>query len=195
MISRRSVALALSIALLSGPAWSASGNAVKLFDTDNDGTLDLAEVKKVAAGLFAKLDPDRDGTLDARAALRGLHEGARDAGVTFRETVAVRDLLVREGRVVGVVTDDGEIVGDKVVVAVGIWGAELLKRHGIALPLFPVQHPYFTTAPLAVLDGATAPSRHPMVRTWRTSSTCASTATGSASAGTTTRPRRRRWRR
>lgn len=70
MISRRSVALALTIALLSGPAWSASGNAVKTFDTDNDGTLDLAEVKKAAAALFAKLDPDHGGTLDARE-LRG----------------------------------------------------------------------------------------------------------------------------
>ena len=48
MISRRSIALALTIALSAGPAWSASGNAVKSFDTDSDGTLDLAEVKKAA---------------------------------------------------------------------------------------------------------------------------------------------------
>ncbi|MET4388176.1 Ca2+-binding EF-hand superfamily protein [Bradyrhizobium sp. F1.4.3] len=70
MITRRSVALGLTIALLAGPAWSASGSAVKMFDTDNDGTLDLAEVKKAAAALFAKLDPDHDGTLDMRE-LRG----------------------------------------------------------------------------------------------------------------------------
>lgn len=70
MISRRSVALALTTAMLSGPAWAASGTAIKMFDTDNDGTLDLAEVKKAAAATFTKLDPDRDGTLDARE-LRG----------------------------------------------------------------------------------------------------------------------------
>lgn len=70
MMSRRSIALALTIAVLSGPAWSASGSAVKMFDTDNDGTLDLAEVKKAASALFAKLDADHDGTLDARE-LRG----------------------------------------------------------------------------------------------------------------------------
>lgn len=70
MITRRSVALALTFAVVSGPAWPASGNAVKMFDTDNDGTLDLAEVKKAAATLFAKLDPDHDGTLDVRE-LRG----------------------------------------------------------------------------------------------------------------------------
>ncbi len=66
MISRRSVAFALAGLLLGGPAWAASRNAVKMFDTDNDGTLDLAEVKKAASALFARLDPDHDGTLDAR---------------------------------------------------------------------------------------------------------------------------------
>ncbi len=70
MTSIRPAALALMIALLSGPALAASGNAVKMFDTDNDGTLDLAEVKKAASAMFTKLDPDRDGTLDARE-LRG----------------------------------------------------------------------------------------------------------------------------
>lgn len=70
MMSIHPVALVLMIAMLSGPALAASGNAVKMFDTDNDGTLDLAEVKKAASAMFAKLDPDRDGTLDARE-LRG----------------------------------------------------------------------------------------------------------------------------
>ncbi|OAF18687.1 calcium-binding protein [Bradyrhizobium neotropicale] len=70
MISRRSIALALTNVLFAGPVWSASGNVIKMFDTDNDGTLDLAEAKKAAAALFAKLDPDHDGTLDARE-LRG----------------------------------------------------------------------------------------------------------------------------
>ena len=70
MISRRSMTFALVGTLLGGPAWSAPRDPVKMFDTDNDGTLDLAEVKKAATALFAKLDPDHDGTLDARE-LRG----------------------------------------------------------------------------------------------------------------------------
>ncbi|WP_027574619.1 calcium-binding protein [Bradyrhizobium sp. WSM1743] len=93
MISRRSIALALTIALSAGPAWSASGNAVKLFD---NGTLDLAEVKKAAAALFAKLDPDHDGTLDARE-LRGrltakelaAADPDRDGTLTLDEYLAV----------------------------------------------------------------------------------------------------------
>jgi Ca2+-binding EF-hand superfamily protein len=67
MISRRSIFL-LSGAFLAGrwsPAWAASGqDPIKMFDLDSDGTLDLGEVKKAAAELFTRLDPDHDGTLD-----------------------------------------------------------------------------------------------------------------------------------
>jgi Ca2+-binding EF-hand superfamily protein len=75
MISRRSILLTLAaVALTDGtlPVLAASrrSDPIRMFDTDNDGTLDLAEVKKAASALFAKLDRDHDGTLDARE-LRG----------------------------------------------------------------------------------------------------------------------------
>jgi hypothetical protein len=70
MITRRSVVLTMLIAtfaLENLPALAASrANRIKLFDTDNDGTLDLAEVKKAESALFTKLDRDHDGTLDRR---------------------------------------------------------------------------------------------------------------------------------
>jgi EF hand/EF-hand domain pair len=62
---------ALAAILLSSPAVVARQiDPIKMFDTDNDSTLDLAEVKKAASALFSKLDPDHDGTLDKRE-LRG----------------------------------------------------------------------------------------------------------------------------
>src|SRR3569833_4122448 len=72
MISRSFVGVALAAVLaFSGSALAKDrANPVKMFDTDNDGTLDLAEVKKAASAMFAKLNPDQDGTLDARE-LRG----------------------------------------------------------------------------------------------------------------------------
>lgn len=73
MISRRSILLTFATATLSGaclPAWAAPRNPIRMFDTDNDGTLDLPEVKKAASALFARLDRDHDGTLDKRE-LRG----------------------------------------------------------------------------------------------------------------------------
>ena len=71
MISRRSILLTLATATLCGgslPALARSRrtNPIRMFDTDNDGTLDLAEVKKAASALFARLDRDQDGTLDKR---------------------------------------------------------------------------------------------------------------------------------
>jgi Ca2+-binding EF-hand superfamily protein len=69
MLSRRSVLLTFAIATLFGGSFPAVAgsrrvNPIRMFDTDNDGTLDLAEVKKAASALFARLD--RDGTLDKR---------------------------------------------------------------------------------------------------------------------------------
>ncbi len=68
MIARKS-ALMLAAAALLGTAMPAMAkshpaNPVQMFDTDNDRTLDLNEVKKAAATLFDKLDRDHDGTLD-----------------------------------------------------------------------------------------------------------------------------------
>jgi EF hand len=71
LISRRFVVLmgvAATLAAGNLHALAASrANPVKMFDTDNDGTLDLAEVKKAASALFAKLDGDHKGALDKRA--------------------------------------------------------------------------------------------------------------------------------
>jgi Ca2+-binding EF-hand superfamily protein len=63
---------AFAISLLALPVVStarAADNAsafVAKWDTDHDGTLDLAEVNKAADALFDKLDVDHDGTLDRK---------------------------------------------------------------------------------------------------------------------------------
>jgi EF hand len=68
-IRGKTVLIALAITLIgAAPAWSLS--LLKTFDTDNDGTVDLAEAKSAASKLFDKLDRDHDGTLDRRE-LRG----------------------------------------------------------------------------------------------------------------------------
>jgi Ca2+-binding EF-hand superfamily protein len=71
MISRRTYVVSLAgMALFAAglPAWAKSprGKLIRLFDTDNDGTVDLAEAKKAASALFDKLEHDHDGTLDKR---------------------------------------------------------------------------------------------------------------------------------
>ena len=77
MTSRRTAILVFTAAaLLAGgfPAMAQSNHVslIKRFDTDNDGTVDLAEAKKAASELFDKLDRDRNVTLDKRELSRRL---------------------------------------------------------------------------------------------------------------------------
>ncbi len=72
MISRRQ-AIAVAITALTGaatPARAKNSTLVGQFDTDNDGTVDLAEAKEAGGAMFDKLDTDKDGTLDFKE-LRG----------------------------------------------------------------------------------------------------------------------------
>ena len=65
MISRRQ-AIAVAITALIGaatPARAKDSSLVGQFDTDKDGTVDLAEAKKAGSDMFDKLDVDHDGTL------------------------------------------------------------------------------------------------------------------------------------
>ena len=62
------------ILLLAASAWivlegssvsaqTSGADAIKMFDKDNDGTIDIEEAKAAAAALFDKLDINHDGTL------------------------------------------------------------------------------------------------------------------------------------
>ena len=68
MISRRNaiVTVITGLAGLGATRAAFATSPVALFDTDNDGTVDLAEAKKAASDLFDKLDHDKDGTLDIK---------------------------------------------------------------------------------------------------------------------------------
>jgi Ca2+-binding EF-hand superfamily protein len=77
MISRRTLVFSLAAGTLFAamvPAWAKSGSSslIRMLDTDNDGTVDLAEAKKAASALFDKLESDKDGTLDKRELARRL---------------------------------------------------------------------------------------------------------------------------
>ena len=67
MMTRRMAILnflaAIGSILVGWPAFAAPSRAIRLLDTDNDGTVDLDEAKKAASALFDKLDRDHEGTL------------------------------------------------------------------------------------------------------------------------------------
>jgi Ca2+-binding EF-hand superfamily protein len=73
MITRRTMAFSLAVGtlLVTGLPALAKPHHV-MFDTDNDGTVDLAEAQKAGAAAFDKLERDHDGTLDKHELTRRL---------------------------------------------------------------------------------------------------------------------------
>lgn len=72
---------------------------------------------------------------------------AKQAGVTFRFNVDVRELLGNHQKITGVDTSAGELTADAYVVALGSYSAGLLKPHNINLPVYPVKG-YSLTLPM-----------------------------------------------
>jgi glycine/D-amino acid oxidase-like deaminating enzyme len=66
-------------------------------------------------------------TLDPLAATASFANAARVAGATIRSHVRVLRLVVRHSRVEGVLTEEGHVAADVVVLAAGPWVNELLR--------------------------------------------------------------------
>ncbi|MCC6492741.1 MAG: FAD-binding oxidoreductase [Pirellulales bacterium] len=70
---------------------------------------------------------------------------ARRLGARFHTNQAARSIVVKEGRVRGVVTDQGTIECEMVVNAAGAHAYHIARSVGIELPIVPVRHEYFVT--------------------------------------------------
>jgi glycine/D-amino acid oxidase-like deaminating enzyme len=85
---------------------------------------------------------------------------AVDAGVTVRETCAVRALDIAAGRITGVTTEAGRVATNAVVLAGGAWSSLFLRRHGVDIPQLSVRATAMATEPLPqVLATAAADDR------------------------------------
>lgn len=91
--------LALGVAAPSAMAKPAGGaNAVKMIDTDNDGTVDLKEVEAVASATFDRLEKDSDGTLDAKELKGRLSKaGVKSADPDSDGTIDKKEFLAAAG--------------------------------------------------------------------------------------------------
>jgi glycine/D-amino acid oxidase-like deaminating enzyme len=72
--------------------------------------------------------------LDPGAVTTAIAARATANGASVRHHLAVRTVLERHGRVAGVLTDDGPIEAEDVVVAAGPWTPALLETAGVAPP-------------------------------------------------------------
>ncbi|MFG2001164.1 FAD-dependent oxidoreductase [Spirillospora sp. NPDC048911] len=147
--------------------WAAAwGVGARVVEPDECARLHpLVDPERVLGGLHVPSD-GMARAVDA-AALQAA--AAQERGAVFKGGHEVVDLVVKGGRITGVVTSEGEIPADLVVCCAGIWGPKVARMAGVALPLTPVAHQLAFTNPLARLarpGGADADReiRHPILR-------------------------------
>lgn len=74
---------------------------------------------------------------------------AKLAGAEIRENAHVTELLTRRGAITGVICNEEELSAQQVVLASGLWTRELGKAVGADFPLYPAEHFYAVTEPVA----------------------------------------------
>ncbi len=103
----------------------------------------------------------RDGQTSPVDTTMALAKGAKARGATIIENVAVTQLQAANGKITGVVTEQGEIEAEIVVLATGMWTRHLAAQIGVNVPLQPCEHFYIVTEPLEGMDANTPVLRDP----------------------------------
>lgn len=96
-------------------------------------------------------------------ASEAMANGAGDAA-TFRGETTVTDILTRRGRIVAVMTDEGRVDTEEVLLCAGIWGPQLGAKIGVDIPLQPMEHQYVRFEPIPDLAGRTDEVSLPVLR-------------------------------
>ena len=104
----------------------------------------LLETGDLVGGIFLP----KDGQADPANVTMAYAKGARMKGVVIREGIGVTDILVEQGRAVGVMTAEGPVRAATTVIAAGMWSAEIGRRIGVSLPLHAAEHFYIVTEPI-----------------------------------------------
>ena len=95
----------------------------------------------------------KDGQADPVNITQALAKGARNYGAKIIQGVKVTNIHQTDGRVTGVMTDQGPIEADYVVNAGGMWAREIGAMAGVAVPLHACEHFYIVTEGI---DGLTS---------------------------------------
>lgn len=83
--------LALACGTSALPQSAAAASALTSADTDQDGTLSLAEVKAAASAAFDRLDQDKDSTLDFKEVSGRISKGEFNAANPDHDTTLSKD--------------------------------------------------------------------------------------------------------
>ena len=101
----------------------------------------------------------KDGQVNPIDVTQALASGARSRGAKIFENSKVTRVLTENGKAVGVETEQGTIMADKVVLATGLWSRHLGQTIGVNIPLHACEHFYIVSEPISAL-----PRNMPVVR-------------------------------
>ena len=90
-----------------------------------------------------------DGKVIPKEVPIALARGATARGAQIIENVRVLGIESKDGRVTAARTDLGTIKADYIVLCGGMWTRELGLSCGVTIPLYPVEHHYVVTEPIA----------------------------------------------
>ena len=96
-------------------------------------------------GILGTLYIEKDGQTSPVDTTMAMAKGARMYGAQVIQEVKVEDILVEDGRAVGVKTEQGSIVADNVVLAGGLWSRDIAAKISVDLPLYACEHFYVVT--------------------------------------------------
>ncbi len=76
---------------------------------------------------------------------QALAKGAKARGSKIFENTKATRILTRDGKVIGVETNQGVIATEKVLLAAGMWSLRFAAAHGVTVPLHAAEHFYILT--------------------------------------------------
>jgi aminomethyltransferase len=121
--------------------------------------LPLVDPDQILGGYYSPTD----GQVSGVVACDALAREAMDNGATFVPHTRTEDVEVDDGAVQSVVTENGTIDCNEVVLATNIWARQLGEKLGVHLPVAPVEHQYTMTEPLDELaESAVDVTNHPL---------------------------------
>ncbi|HUW79439.1 MAG TPA: FAD-dependent oxidoreductase [Acidocella sp.] len=117
----------------------------------------LMDVADVVGAAFLPTD----GQANPSDITLSLAKGARMAGANIFEDIDVTGIEFSSGRVTGVLTAQGRITTEAVIVCAGQWTRALCATVGVNVPLVSVEHQYMVTEPVPGVEKSLPTLRDP----------------------------------
>lgn len=117
--------------------------------------------KVIRGGYYVPSDGDAKAWWAAGAMAKIVEEAG--AG-KFYERTELTDIEIDNGRVVAVMTNNGRIVCEDMMLCTNIWSPAITAKIGMNVPLVSVEHQYLISEPLAELGDETREIVHPILR-------------------------------